>query len=98
MHYDYLVVGSGLSGATIANLLKSAGKSVLVLEKRDVVGGNVSTEVKDGIIIHSYGPHIFHTSDEFAWKMFNDFAEVYPFVNMPIVSKPLSFRNKPTNL
>lgn len=98
MHYDYLVVGSGLSGATIANLLKSAGKTVLVLEKRDVVGGNVSTEIKDGIIIHSYGPHIFHTSDEFAWKMFNDYAEVYPFINMPIANCHGEFYHMPFNM
>ena len=62
MHYDYLIVGSGLSGSTIANLLKNAGKKVLVIEKRDDVGGNISTAIQDGIIVHTYGPHIFHTS------------------------------------
>ena len=83
MHYDYLIVGSGLSGSTIANLLKNAGKKVLVLEKRDDVGGNISTAIQDDIIVHTYGPHIFHTSDKFAWDMFNKNVEVYPFINSP---------------
>ena len=98
MHYDYLVVGSGLSGATIANLLRKAGKKVLVLEKRADVGGNISTEVIDGIVVHSYGPHIFHTSDEFAWKTFTENAEVYPFINSPIANCHGEMYHMPFNM
>lgn len=86
MKYDYLIVGAGLSGLTLARLLTNAGKKVLLLEKRDHLGGNIATSVKDDIIVHDYGPHIFHTSDEFAWKFFNEYSEVYPFINSPIAS------------
>lgn len=98
MHYDYLIVGSGLSGSTIANLLKNAGKKVLVLEKRDDVGGNISTAIQDGIIVHTYGPHIFHTSDKFAWDMFNNNVEVYPFINSPIANCHGEFYHMPFNM
>ncbi|MCR5692643.1 MAG: UDP-galactopyranose mutase [Bacilli bacterium] len=98
MHYDYLIVGSGLSGSTIANLLKNAGKKVLVLEKRDDVGGNISTAIQDGIIVHTYGPHIFHTSDKFAWDMFNKNVEVYPFINSPIANCHGEFYHMPFNM
>ena len=98
MHYDYLIVGSGLSGSTIANLLKNAGKKVLVLEKRDDVGGNISTAIQDDIIVHTYGPHIFHTSDKFAWDMFNNNVEVYPFINSPIANCHGEFYHMPFNM
>ena len=98
MHYDYLIVGSGLSGSTIANLLKNAGKKVLVLEKRDDVGGNISTAIQDDIIVHTYGPHIFHTSDKFAWDMFNKNVEVYPFINSPIANCHGEFYHMPFNM
>ena len=65
--YDYLIVGSGLFGAVFAHEVKWAGKSVLVLERRGHVGGNVYCEEKDGINIHKYGAHIFHTSYEEVW-------------------------------
>lgn len=86
MKYDFLVVGAGLSGLTIARLLTDAGKKVLLLEKRNHLGGNISTDVEDGIIVHTYGPHIFHTSDSFAWDFFNKYSEVYPFINSPIAN------------
>lgn len=86
MSYDFLIVGAGLSGLTIARLLTDAGKKVLLLEKRDHLGGNISTDVEDGIIVHTYGPHIFHTSDPFAWNFFNQYSEVYPFINSPIAN------------
>ena len=62
-HYDYLVVGSGLFGAVFTHFAIKAGKSVLVLEKRSHIGGNVFTESVEGINVHRYGAHIFHTSD-----------------------------------
>jgi UDP-galactopyranose mutase len=67
MHYDYLIVGSGLAGASLARLLANKGKKVLVLEQRSEVGGNIATHVENGIILHDYGPHIFHTSYEDVW-------------------------------
>lgn len=86
MNYDYLIIGAGLSGLSIARLLADAGKKVLILEKRDHLGGNIATENIDGIIVHTYGPHIFHTSDDFAWNFFNEHSEVYPFMNCPIAN------------
>ncbi len=97
-HYDYLIVGSGLSGATMARLLLDAGKSVLVIEKRDHVGGNIYTEDVSGIPVHVYGPHIFHTDDERAWKFFNDYADVYPFVNSPLAYYKGKYYHMPFNM
>ncbi len=97
-HYDYLIVGSGITGATLAYLLKEKGKRVLVLEKRGEVGGNVATRIEDGVIIHSYGPHIFHTSDEKAWKFINDHCEVYPFINTPLAFYKGNYYNMPFNM
>ena len=67
--YDYFVVGSGLFGAVFAHEIKKAGKSVRVIERRDHVGGNIYCEEKDGINVHKYGAHIFHTSYKDVWKM-----------------------------
>ncbi|MCR5079102.1 MAG: UDP-galactopyranose mutase [Bacilli bacterium] len=80
-HYDYLIVGSGISGSTMARLLSDAGKTVLVVEKRDEVGGNVHTDLIDGIPVHTYGPHIFHTHSKEAWDFFCKYADVAPYVN-----------------
>ena len=96
--YDYLIVGAGLSGATLAHALKQKGKRVLVVEKRGWIGGNVATETVDGVVIHSYGPHIFHTSDERAWKFFCDHAEVYPYVNTPMAFYRGKYYNMPFNM
>ena len=81
--YDYLIVGSGVFGAVFANQAVSCGKKVLVVEKRSHIGGNVYTEKSDGIIVHKYGPHIFHTSNEEVWNYINQFADFNSFVNMP---------------
>lgn len=97
-HYDYLIVGAGLSGATMARLLMDAGKKVLVIEKRDHVGGNIATEDVSGIPVHVYGPHIFHTDDERAWKFFCDYAEVYPFINSPLAFYKGSYYHMPFNM
>ncbi|MFA6796578.1 MAG: UDP-galactopyranose mutase [Bacilli bacterium] len=82
-HYDYLVVGAGLYGATFAHEAKKAGKEVLVIEKRNNVAGNIYTEKIEGINVHKYGAHIFHTSDEEVWKYVNQFAKFNRFTNSP---------------
>ena len=96
--YDYLIVGSGITGATLAYLLKEKGKKVLVIEKRNEVGGNVATREEDGIAIHLYGPHIFHTSDKRAWDFLNAHSEVYPFINTPLAFYKGNYYNMPFNM
>lgn len=80
-HYDYLVVGAGLFGATFAYEAQKKGKTCLVIEKRDHIAGNVYTREEDGINVHVYGAHIFHTSDKKIWEYINQFAEltIYQF-------------------
>ncbi|MCR5348590.1 MAG: UDP-galactopyranose mutase [Bacilli bacterium] len=97
-HYDYLIVGSGLAGATLTRLLLDAGKSVLVLEKRNQVGGNIATDMVSGIPVHTYGPHIFHTDDEFAWDFFNKYADVYPYKNTPKAFYKGKYYSMPFNM
>lgn len=82
--YDYLVVGAGLYGSTFANLAHKAGKSVLVVDKKPVVGGAIRSERKDNIDVHLYGPHIFHTSYKDVWEYFSSFSEMNNFVNEPL--------------
>ncbi len=84
MKYDELIVGAGLSGLTYARLCLDRGEKVLLVEERPWIGGNIHTSLKDGIIVHDYGPHIFHSSSEYAWNFFREHAEVYPFINSPI--------------
>ena len=96
--YDYLIVGSGITGSTLAYLLTQKGKKVLVVEKREQVGGNVATKEVDGIDIHLYGPHIFHTSDEEAWAFLNAHSEVYPFINTPLAFFRGNYYNMPFNM
>ena len=84
--YDYLVVGAGLFGAVFAHEMKAHGRSVLVVEKRSHIGGNVYTENVDGIEVHSYGAHIFHTNKEAIWNYVNKFVFMRPFVNSPIAN------------
>lgn len=83
MWFDFLVVGSGLFGSTFARLATDHGYKCLVLEKRHHVGGNCYTESIEGIDVHLYGPHIFHTSNEFVWQFLNRHTDVKPFINMP---------------
>jgi len=73
--YDYLVVGCGLYGAVFAREMRLAGRSVLVIDKRDHIGGNVYTENQDGIIVHKYGPHLFHTHNKIVWDYVRQFGE-----------------------
>ncbi len=84
MHYDYLVVGAGLFGAAFARQATDAGKTVLVIEQRDHIGGNVHTEEVEGITVHKYGAHIFHTNDKKIWNYVNRFAEFNRFINSPV--------------
>lgn len=82
--YDYLIVGSGLFGVVFAHEVSKAGKSVLVIEKRDHIGGNVYTENIAGINVHKYGAHIFHTDKKDVWNYVNSFTRFEPYVNSPI--------------
>ena len=81
--YDYLIVGAGLFGATFAYLATKCGKTCLVIDKRDHIGGNCRTENIEGISVHRYGAHIFHTSNERVWEFVNKFATFNNFVNSP---------------
>ncbi len=96
--YDYLIVGSGLFGATCAYELTRAGKKCLVVEKRDHIGGNVYTENIEGINVHKYGAHIFHTSDKEIWEYINRFAEFNNYVNTVIARYEKETYNLPFNM
>lgn len=97
-YYDYLIVGSGLFGAVFAHEAKQAGKSVLVLERRSHIGGNVYCEQKEGINIHKYGAHIFHTSYENVWQYVNQFVRFNNFVNSPVANYKGHLYNLPFNM
>ncbi|SEH30235.1 UDP-galactopyranose mutase [Selenomonas sp. KH1T6] len=96
--YDYLIVGSGLFGAVFAHEMKKKGKSCLVLERRSHAGGNVYCEEKDGINIHRYGAHIFHTSYKDVWEYVNSFVEFNNYVNSPVANFRGELYNLPFNM
>lgn len=96
--YDYLIVGSGLYGAVCAYELKKRGKSVLVLEKRDHIGGNIYTEKVEGINVHRYGAHIFHTHNKAIWEYINQFAEFNNYINQPVARYKDECYNMPFNM
>ena len=96
--YDYLVVGSGLFGAVFAHEARKNGKSVLMLERRNHVGGNIYCEELDGINIHKYGAHIFHTSYEDVWEYVNQFVEFNNYVNSPVANYKGELYNLPFNM
>jgi UDP-galactopyranose mutase len=81
--FDYLIIGSGIFGTTFARLASDAGKSCLVIDKRTHIGGNCYTERIEGINVHFYGSHIFHTSNKFVWDFVNRFADFNNFINCP---------------
>lgn len=83
MKYDYLIVGCGLFGSTFARLATDAGKSCLIIDKRSHIGGNCYTERIEGINVHKYGPHIFHTSNKVVWDFVNKFSEFNNFILSP---------------
>ena len=98
MKYDYLVVGAGLYGAVFAHEAKKAGKSVLVIDKRPNIAGNVYTEAVEGIQVHKYGAHIFHTNNRKVWEYVNQFAEFNRFTNSPIANYNGELYSLPFNM
>jgi UDP-galactopyranose mutase len=96
--YDFLIVGAGLFGATMAERLANSGKKVLVIDKRDHIAGNCHTENIDGINVHKYGPHIFHTNCEEIWAYVNLFADFNNFVNRPKAMYDEELYSLPINL
>lgn len=96
--YDYLIVGSGMFGATFARSMLDAGKRVLIIDKRPHLGGNCYTEKVEGIDVHIYGPHIFHTNDDRIWQFVNRFTEFNNFINKPKVSFKDKIYSFPINL
>ena len=86
MAYDLVICGSGLFGSTVAHEALRKGKKVLVVEKRNHIGGNIYTEKRDGIDIHRYGAHIFHTSDENVWRYITAFSAFNNFINCPVAN------------
>src|SRR6056300_573250 len=96
--YDYVIVGSGMFGAICAYELNKQGKSVVVLEKREHIGGNCHTEEKDGVHIHKYGPHIFHTNDKGVWDYINQFAEFNQFQLNPVANYKGEIYSLPFNM
>jgi UDP-galactopyranose mutase len=96
--YEYLIVGSGLYGAVCARELTDRGKSCLVIERRDHIAGNVYTATQDGICVHVYGAHIFHTSDRRIWDYVNRFAAFNNFVNSPLANYQGELYNLPFNM
>ncbi|SFE40901.1 UDP-galactopyranose mutase [Succiniclasticum ruminis] len=96
--YDYLIVGSGLFGSVFAHEMKARGKSVLVIERRDHVGGNIHCEEKEGINIHQYGAHIFHTDYKNVWEYVNRFVEFNNYVNSPVANYHGELYNLPFNM
>ena len=98
MRYDFLIVGSGLFGATFAHLATQAGKRCLVIDKRAHLGGNVYCEQIEGINVHKYGAHIFHTSDKGIWDFVNSFVPFNRYVNSPIANYNGEIYNLPFNM
>ena len=96
--YDYVVVGSGLFGATFANLAKRDNKKVLIIEKRNHIGGNVYSEEVEGINVHKYGCHIFHTDDKEVWNYMNQFTEFNRFTLSPVARIDNAVYNMPFNM
>ena len=97
-HYDYLFVGAGLFSATMAHEALKRGKSCLVLEKRSHIGGNIYTENVEGINVHKYGAHIFHTDSCEVWNFVNQFAEFNRYTNCPVANYKGTLYNLPFNM
>ena len=98
MKYDYLIVGSGLYGATFAYLAMRSGKRCLVIDKRGQLGGNLFCEHTEGINVHKYGAHIFHTSNKEVWEFVNSIVEFNRFTNSPVANYHGELYNLPFNM
>lgn len=96
--FNYLIVGSGLYGATIAQQAKKAGKSVLVIDKRPNIGGNIYTEKIEGINVHKYGAHIFHTNNKEVWDYVTSFVDFNRFTNSPVANYKGELYSMPFNM
>ena len=96
--YDYLIVGAGLYGAVFARELTKAGKTCLVIDKRDHIAGNIYTHEMEGIQVHQYGAHIFHTNNEEVWDYLNQFAVFNRYTNSPIANYKGEIYNMPFNM
>ncbi len=97
-HYDYLIVGAGLWGATFAYLAKQKGRRCLVIDRREAPGGNVRCEAREGINVHLYGAHIFHTSDEEVWRFANSLVPFNRYTNQPVARIGDELYNLPFNM
>ena len=98
LHYDYLIVGSGLFGATFAHLATKQGKNCLVIDKRPHLGGNVYCESIEGINVHKYGAHIFHTNNKEVWDFVNSIVEFNRYTNSPVANYKGKLYNLPFNM
>ena len=98
MRYDYLIVGAGLFGSVFAYEAKKRGKTCLVIDRRDHIGGNVYCENRNGINVHKYGAHIFHTSNKEIWEYINQFAEFNNYINSPVAVYKNELYNLPFNM
>jgi UDP-galactopyranose mutase len=98
MKYDYLIVGSGLFGSVFAHEMTKACKKCLIIEKRNHIAGNCYSENKDGINVHAYGPHIFHTNDKGIWEWINQFTEFHNYKHTPKVNYKDKIYSFPINL
>lgn len=96
--FDYMVVGAGLYGSIFAQQAKTAGKSVLVIDKRDNVGGNIYTEKVEGINVHKYGAHIFHTNNRKVWEYITQFTTFNRFTNSPVANYKGELYSLPFNM
>ena len=96
--YDYLIVGAGLYGSVFAYEMNKKGKKCLVIDKRNHIGGNIYTEELEGINVHKYGAHIFHTSNKKVWKYINQFCEFNNYINSPIANYKGEIYNLPFNM
>ena len=98
MRYDYLIVGAGLFGAVFAHEAHKRGKKCLVIDRRDHIAGNAYTESIEGINVHKYGAHIFHTSNKEVWEYVNQFADFNHYINSPVAVYGDELYNLPFNM